>query len=124
MNKIETKRFSKPDETRTFPKGKLELIKLGGLTVGKVRFEPGWKWSESLGPIAKTKSCLQAHNLYVLSGRNRVRMDDGTELEFGPGEFVTIPPGHDGWVVGNEPFEAIDVTGMENYALRAKSKAA
>src|ERR1035438_7223595 len=103
MSKMEKKSMAKPEETRTFPKGKVELVKVGEFTVGKATFEPGWKWSESVKPIAKTHSCQMPHTNFHLSGRLRVRMDDGTETEFGPGEVGMIPPGHDAWVVGNEP---------------------
>ena len=117
---IARKSFVSPDETRIFPLGKIELIRIGGLSFGKARFEPGWKWSKSVKPIVKTKSCQVAHTQYVLAGRLRVRMDDGTEMEFGPGEVANIPAGHDGWVVGDQPFEAIDI-GLENYAVLAKA---
>jgi len=120
MKDFEKKSFISPDETRTFPLGKVELIKIGGLSFGKARFEPGWRWSESVKPIAKTDSCLVAHTQYVISGRLGVRMDDGSEMEFGPGEVANIPPGHDGWVVGDQPFEAIDI-GLDSYAVQAKA---
>ena len=116
MAKMQKKSFSLPDEVRTFPKGKLELVTLGGLTFGKATFEPGWRWLESVKPIAKTKSCEAPHTQYHISGRLRVRMDDGTEEEFGPGDVSYLPPGHDGWVVGNEPVVALDITGMVDYA--------
>jgi len=116
MNKIEKKSMAKPEETRTFPKGKIDLVKVGEYTVGKATFEPGWKWSESVKPIAKTHSCQAAHTNFHLSGRLHVKMDDGTEVEFGPGEVGMIPPGHDAWVVGNEPAVMYDITGMIHYA--------
>jgi hypothetical protein len=116
MDKIIKKSFSSPDEIRTFPKGKVEIIRAGGITFGKATFEPGWKWSESLKPIVKTESCLAPHKQYVVSGRIHVVMDDGTEEEFGPGDVGIIPAGHDGWVVGDEPVVAIDISGMEDYA--------
>lgn len=116
MKPMEKKSLNSPDETRSFPKGKLQLVTLGGITFGRSTFEPGWKWSESVKPIVKTKSCEAPHTMYHVSGRLRVRMDDGTEEEFGPGDVSVIPSGHDAWVVGNEPVVVIDVTGMTHYA--------
>ena len=74
------------------------------------------KWSESVKPVVNTESCQQMHTGYLISGRMRVRMDDGTEAEAGPGDSVIIPPGHDAWVVGNEPCIGIDFTGAKTYA--------
>ena len=108
--------FSKPDETRKFDKGQVDLITLGGLTFGRATFQPGWKWKTSVQPIAKTKSCEAPHLAYQISGRLHVVMDDGSQQEFGPGDLALIPPGHDAWVVGNEPVVTIDVTGMAKYA--------
>lgn len=105
-----------PEEKRAFPKGKVELAKLGTITFGLATLEPGWKWSESVKPIAKTNSCQSAHTAYHVSGRLHVRMDDGTEAEFGPGDLGVVPPGHDAWVVGNEPVVMLDITGMTDYA--------
>ena len=116
MSAMEKKSTSKPDETRTFPHGKLDLVTIDGRTFGKAVFEPGWKWSESLRPIVKTDSCQVPHFNYHLSGRLHVKMDDGTEKEFGPGDVGVIPPGHDAWVVGNEPCVLVDFNGMTHYA--------
>ena len=116
MKQMEYKSLHAPDEVRSFPKGKLELVTLDGVTFGKATLQPGWKWSESIKPIAKTKSCEAPHTQYHASGRIKVKMDDGTEKEFGPGDVSVIPPGHDEWVVGNDPVVLIDITGMTNYA--------
>ncbi len=116
VEKAEVKSFSKPDEVRKFPKGRLELVKVGGKTIGRAVFEPGWRWSTSLQPIARTKSCQAPHFQYQVSGVLRVRMDDGTEIESRPGDVALIPPGHDGWVVGNEPVVMVDFQGMLDYA--------
>jgi quercetin dioxygenase-like cupin family protein len=113
---MQKKNLNSPDETRSFPKGKVELVTVGSVTFGRATLEPGWKWSEHVKPVAKTRSCEAPHTQYHLSGRLRVRMDDGTEVEFGPGDVGHIPPGHDAWVVGNEPVVMIDVTGLVNYA--------
>ncbi|HHT9125038.1 MAG TPA: cupin domain-containing protein [Candidatus Brocadiia bacterium] len=120
MARMEKKSLRSPDEIRSFPKGKLELVMLGGVTFGRATLEPGWKWSKSIKPIANTKSCEAPHTQYHVSGRLRVRMDDGTEEEFGPGDVSVLPPGHDAWVVGNEPVVLIDVTGMTHFAEQAK----
>lgn len=117
--KMQKKSISQPEETRNFPKGKLELVTIEGVTFGLAKFEPGWKWSESVKPIAKTESCQAPHTNYHLSGRLHVKMDDGIEEEFGPGDIGVVPPGHNAWVVGDEPAVMIDVTGMINYAKPA-----
>ena len=91
------------DEVREFPKGKLEIAKLGDAVIGRATFQPGWKWSESVKPIAGTDSCQAAHMGYFISGRMKVVMDDGEEMEYGPGDFAVMDPGHDAWTVGNEP---------------------
>ena len=116
MSAIAKKSLNTPDETRTFPKGKVELATVGGVTFGRATLQPGWKWSESVKPIAKTDSCQAPHTQYVISGRLHIRMDDGTEKEYGPGDVGIIPPGHDAWVVGNEACVSIDITGMTHYA--------
>lgn len=114
--KAEVMNFGEPDEVRNFPKGHLDLIKIGGATVGRGVFEPGWRWSESVQPIAKTDSCEAAHFQYHVSGVLMVVMDDGTELECRPGDVSLLPSGHDAWVVGNEPVVVIDFQGMVDYA--------
>jgi uncharacterized protein YjlB len=110
------KNFDNPDETRPFPKGKAELVTVGSASVGRGTFEPGWKWSECVKPIAQTDSCQAPHLAYVLSGRMKAVMDDGQEIEFGPGDVMLLPPGHDAWVVGEERCVAIDFGGFGNYA--------
>ena len=116
MDKSELKSFGKPDEVREFPKGRLELIKVGGATVGRAIFEPGWKWSTSLQPLVKTASCEAPHFQYHLSGVLKVRMDDGTEYECRAGDVSLLPSGHDAWTVGNEPAVVVDFQGMIDYA--------
>ena len=98
------------------------MVKLDGGTVGLGTFEPGWRWSEHVKPLAGTDTCQSAHIGYCISGRMVVQMDDGTEKEVAPGDVVVIPPGHDAWVVGDEPCVQVDFTGMETYA-KAKSPA-
>jgi hypothetical protein len=120
MAKAESKGFGKPDEVREFPKGRVELIQIGGAAVGRAVFQPGWRWSTSVKPIAKTESCQAPHFGYLVSGVLGTRMDDGTEFEARAGEVALIPPGHDGWVVGDEPVVLIDFQGMLDYAKQAK----
>lgn len=119
MTRMEGKSLNTPDEVRTFDKGKLELIKIGGATIGRATFLPGWKWSESVKPLAKTESCEAPHFQYHVSGTLRVRMDDGTEVEFKAGDVSLLPTGHDAWVVGDDPVVVVDFEGMVDYAERA-----
>jgi len=116
MNNAELKSFGKPEEVREFPKGRVDLLKIGGATVGRATFEPGWRWSTSVQPIARTKSCEAPHFQYHVSGVLMVLMDDGTELECKPGDVSLLPSGHDAWVVGNEPAVIVDFQGMIDYA--------
>ena len=116
MEKAQLKSFDKPDEIRDFPKGRLELIKVGGATIGRVIFNPGWRWSTSVQPVVKTKSCEAPHFQYHVSGILKILMDDGTELECHPGDVSLLPSGHDAWVVGDEPAVVVDFQGMIDYA--------
>ena len=104
MASIEKKSFSSPDQTgNPGEKIKVEIINVAGIRLPKVTAEPGWKWSEHVKPVAKTESCQTNHLLFMLSGIVAARMNDGKEEQFGPGEIGHIPPGHDGWTVGDEP---------------------
>ena len=116
--KMEKKNLSKPDEKRTFEKGQVELVTIGGITFGRGTFQPGWKWSTHVKPLAKTESCEAPHLQYHVSGRIHVVMDDGSEAEYGPGDVSLIPPGHDAWVIGNETVVVVDISGMTEYAKR------
>ena len=116
MEKAQMKSFGKPDEIREFPKGRLELIKIGGATVGRAIFEPGWRWSTSVQPLVKTKSCEAPHFQYHVSGTLKIVMDDGTQFECKAGDVSSLPSGHDAWVVGNEPVVVVDFQGMIDYA--------
>jgi|GEM_PF-632112 len=118
--KGQVKNFTKPDEVREFPKGKLELVKIGNATIGRATFQPGWKWSESLQPLVKTTSCEAPHFQYHVSGTLMVKMDDGTMLECKPGDVSLLPMGHDAWVVGNKPAVVVDFQGMLDYAKTIK----
>ena len=110
------KSFDAPEETRPMNKGKAEIVNLGESRIMRVTFEPGWRWSECVKPIVGTDSCQVTHLLHVVSGRLVTKMDDGSETELGPGDIGYIPPGHDGWVVGDEPFVALDFQGAAVYA--------
>jgi hypothetical protein len=114
----ELKSFSKPDEVREFPKGRVELVNIGGATIGRATFQPGWKWSTSVQPLVKTKSCEAPHYQYHVSGKLMVKMDDGTVLECNPGDVSLLPQGHDAWVVGDEPAVVVDFQGMIDYAKK------
>ena len=115
----EVKSFESPDEVRPFEgKGQAEVVHLAGQTVGRGTFEPGWRWSENVKPIAKTDSCQVSHLCYCDAGRMRVYMDDGTDFEVSPGEVVAIPPGHDAEVIGDEACILIDFGEFGDYAKR------
>lgn len=116
MKTTELKSFGKPDEVREFPLGILELVNVGGSVIGRGTFQPGWKWSSSVKPIAKTESCEAPHFQYQIAGVMKVRMDDGTELTSRAGDVVSLPSGHDAWVVGNDPVIVVDFQGMADYA--------
>jgi hypothetical protein len=116
MAKAERKAFSKPDEVRSFEKGRMELLHIGGGEVGRLTLEPGWKWSDHVKPIAKTDLCLAPHFQYHVSGTIHVKMADGSEFDIGPGEVSALPQGHDAWVVGDKPVVLVDWAGASNYA--------
>ncbi len=108
--------FQSPDEVRSFEKGKLEVVKIDGGAVARFTLEPGWRWSKHVRPIAGTEWCETPHFQYVLSGRIHIHTKDGEDLEAGAGDVISLAPGHDGWVVGDEPVVVIDWTGAGGYA--------
>ena len=108
--------FDKADEVREFPNGRAEILKVGDAEIGRLVFEPGWKWSHDLKPIAGTDSCTAPHFQYHVAGRLAIRMDDGTEFVAQPGDVTSLPSGHDAWVVGDEPVVVVDWFGASNYA--------
>jgi hypothetical protein len=116
MASAERKDLNAADETRTFPKGRADLVSIGGGQVGRLTFEPGWRWSEHVKPIAGTESCEAPHFQYHVSGRLHIVMTDGTEFDAEPGQVTALPSGHDAWVVGNEPVVVVDWFGASNYA--------
>ena len=122
MAKMEGKNFNAADEVRTFDKGKLEIINIGGRTVGRATFQPGWRWSKSVKPLVNTKSCEAPHFQYHVSGTIRVKMDDGTERDFKAGDVSLLGAGHDAWVIGDEPVVVVDFQGMVDYAKGSAKK--
>jgi hypothetical protein len=119
VSEIEMKSFDKPDETRPFEgKGWVDMVTVAGKMVSRGQFEPGWRWSTNIKPIAGTDSCQVSHFGYCVAGGMRVRMDDGTERELAPGELVAIPPGHDAEVIGNETCVFLDFGEVDQYAMR------
>jgi hypothetical protein len=113
---IEQKDFATPDEVRTFPNGRLELIAIGGSEIGRLVLEPGWRWSQDVKPVAGTDLCEAPHFQYHVSGTLRIRTADGTELDAVPGQVTSLPSGHDAWVVGSEPVVVVDWYGASSYA--------
>src|SRR5215207_6589861 len=109
VNEFERKSHDTPDERRTPPNAQVDVVRLEGFTLGRLTFQPGWRWSTDIKPIAGTDSCQVSHVGYAVSGRLGLRLPDGREEHVQPGESYTIPPGHDGWVVGDEPFVCIEV---------------
>jgi mannose-6-phosphate isomerase-like protein (cupin superfamily) len=118
MTDVMLKRFESPDETRTFIKGKFEIVRFPGATVGRASYEPGWKWSEHVGPGVGATRCQVEHVGMVVSGRAVAAMDDGRIFEMTAGDLFYIPPGHDSWVVGEEPYVSLHFLGADDYAHR------
>ncbi len=116
MMDVELKRFDRPDETRVFEKGRFEIVRIGGLTIGRATYEPGWKWSEHVGPLTNAKLCEVEHVGLVISGRAVAALSDGRVIELQPGNLFYIPPiPHDSWVVGEEPYVSLHFLGAEHY---------
>ena len=118
MDAVILKRFEKPDETRTFEKGKFEVVHVGGMTIGRATYEPGWVWSQHVGAATGAKSCAVEHVGLVIAGRAAVRMDDGAERVMQPGDVFYVAPGHESWVVGNEPYVSLHFLGAGEYARK------
>ena len=111
-----TKSMDTPDERRTPSKTQVDIVKLEGLTIGRFTFQPGWRWSECIKPVVNTESCQLSHAGYAVAGRLMVRLPDGREAPIQAGESYAIPPGHDAWVEGEEPFVGIEVMSAEQFA--------
>ena len=116
MYEVILKRFEHPDEVRTFEKGRFEVVHLGGMTIGRASYEPGWKWSLHVGAASGEKSCQVEHVGLVVSGRATAAMDDGRVIEMKAGDLFYIAPGHDSWVVGDEPYVSLHLMGASDYA--------
>jgi len=113
------RRFDAPDEVRVFPKGRFELVRIGGMTIGRATYQPGWKWSEDVGASMAQLRCDVEHVGLVVSGCATAAMDDGTIHEMRAGDLFHIPPGppgHDSWVVGDEPYVSLHFMGADVYA--------
>ncbi len=116
MTSSEQKKFEMPDESRSFERGRLDLLNIGGGHVGRLTLQPGWRWSEHVKPVANTEWCEAPHFQYHLAGTLHVQMADGTEFDAKPGDVTALPSGHDAWVVGDEPVVVVDWFGASNYA--------
>jgi hypothetical protein len=121
MQAAEHRAFAQPDEVREFPHGRAEIVTVGNSEVGRYTFEPGWRWSNDVRPIAHTASCEAPHFQYHVSGQLAIRMNDGTEMLAGPGDITSLPSGHDAWVVGDSPVITVDWFGASNYATQSGS---
>ena len=115
---IVVRRWEAPDESRSFAHGCFEVVHLGGAPFGRARYEPGWRWSKDVGPLVGASSCPVEHVGFVLSGRAMVRMDSGEERELRPGDLFFVAPGHDSWVVGDEPYVSLHLLGTDHYARK------
>ena len=119
--RVQKKSLNQPDETRDFGQGRMQIATVTDFKVARLLLEPGWKWSEHVKPLAQTDSCQVRHTGYVLSGRMKVVMDDRSEADLGPGDAYVIEPGHDAWIVGDEPFVGVDVS-VETVETFAKEE--
>ncbi len=116
VTKLQSKSHDSPDEVRTPNRTRVEVNNFEGFTIGRFNFEPGWRWSECIKPVVKTDHCQLSHVGYAISGQITIRMQDGTQKTIGPGESYTIPPGHEAWVEGDQPFVGIEVMSADVYA--------
>lgn len=122
MDDTVLKRFDYPDETRTFEKGRFDVVRLGGMTIGRATYEPGWKWSEHVGRATGESLCMVEHVGMVVSGVAAVHMTDGRHYELAAGDLFHVAPGHDSWVIGDEPYVSIHFLGAEQYAHGASDE--
>lgn len=117
MPTLQVQRIDETTDLRSFPNGHAEIVSIAEAMVGRVTYEPGWRWSRDLAPVMGTPSCQLHHQGYVISGVMHMAMDDGPSLDIGPGSAFDVPPGHDAWVVGGEPWVAVVWTSLRTYAL-------
>ena len=118
MGDVILKRFESPDEVRTFEKGKFEIVHLGGMTIGRATYEPGWRWSQHVGKALGQTECQVEHVGMVVSGCATAAMSNGDVIEMRAGQVFYVPPGHDSWVVGDEPYVSLHFLGASEYASR------
>ena len=121
MKALEFIKLRQPSEVREFPYGQLELFHIADQVIGRATYQPGWRWTQHVGPMAGTKLCEVEHLGLVISGRAAVQMADGTERVMEPGDLFAVPPGHDSWVVGDEPYTSLHLLGADSYTLPATS---
>ncbi|WP_166352294.1 cupin domain-containing protein [Phytoactinopolyspora limicola] len=113
---LELVNIDNPTETTEFPLGRFEVFRVGGQEIGQATYEPGWHWREHVGPIVGTELCQTPHIGFVLCGKAAVSMADGTEIVLSEGNFFSIPPGHDSWVLGEEMYVSLHLAGADTYA--------
>ncbi|MBV9027653.1 MAG: cupin domain-containing protein [Candidatus Eremiobacteraeota bacterium] len=118
MMEVVLKRFDAPDEVLEFEKGRFELVRLGGMTIGRATYEPGWRWSEHVGKAMGKSACDVEHVGMVVSGCATAAMSDGRVIEMRAGDLFYVPPGHDSWVVGDEPYVSLHFLGSDRYARK------
>ena len=118
MERLEILNLAQPTETREFAHGRVDVFRIGGQVIGRASYDPGWRWSEHIGPLVGSALCDVEHLGLVISGRAAVRMADGAEITMEPGDLFAIPPRHDSWVVGDEPYVSVHFAGAETYATR------
>jgi quercetin dioxygenase-like cupin family protein len=118
---VTIKRFEDPDELRMFGHGSFALATLGGVTVGRASYDPGWIWSEHVGAATGEDFCEVEHVGLVISGSAAVKMRDGTRYELTPGDLFFVAPGHDSWVIGDEPYVSLHLQGATEYAAHDRS---
>jgi mannose-6-phosphate isomerase-like protein (cupin superfamily) len=117
MLELVLKRFEKPDVVKRFEKGKFEMVSLAGMSIGRATYKPGWRWSEHVGKAMGLTACQVEHVGMVVSGRAMVAMSDGTQVEMRAGDLFHIGPGHDSWVLGDDPYVSLHFLGAEDYAM-------
>jgi len=120
--RLQRRRFSEASDVRTIPRGRIDVVELDDTVVGRMTYEPGWRWSVDVRPIAGTDTCQYHHLGITLAGRLRAEMADGTELELAPGDVFEIPPGHDAWVVGDEPWVSVDFEAMRTFGKKQDAR--
>ena len=121
MARLQRRQFTEPDDVRMVPHGRVDVVELDDRVIGRMTYEPGWRWSVDVKPIAGSESCQFHHVGVTLSGRLRVQLRDGVELEVGPGDVFEFPPGHDAWVIGDEPWVSVDFEAMRGYGAAQPS---